>query len=389
MKKIIYLLLISVIAIGLQAQDKTPSIRGGQTYVDISFDASDTINESETYYIELTNKQEFAQMYDVWVDLDSVSGAPNVTTTIYGKKFTNDTYVSIGTAVTWAGTVDTMFNYPIETAQRYRFIKIEFVADATDQQSLISDVRVKAWNTGGSLSVTKLTDGIATLENGALSGVTTIDASGVITTTSDISVGDDVLLADGAVLGITGNEVITFNEAGSINFTGATVDIDGAFTASSVVSDGAVSGTTITGTAKISTTATTEQLRLNYDATNYATATVEADGALTFVTVDAAAAEGDINFNPDGFVGVKTAVPTVEFDVTGAGAFSTNLAVDGTSNLDDTDIDGTFTMDGTAFDVNSTSTVAIDNTNTTNGVTINTVTSAGVVSIVTQHLKQQ
>ena len=58
-----------------------------------------------------------------------------------------------------------------------------------------------------------------------------------------------------------------------------------------------------------------------------------------------------------------------------------DLAIDGTSNLDNTDIDGTFTMDGTAFDVNSTTTVTIDNSNTTNGVVINAVTSASPISI--------
>lgn len=60
---------------------------------------------------------------------------------------------------------------------------------------------------------------------------------------------------------------------------------------------------------------------------------------------------------------------------------TTDLDVDGITNLDNTDIDGTFTMDGTAFDVNGTTTVAIDNTNTTNGVTINTVTSGSKVFI--------
>jgi len=59
----------------------------------------------------------------------------------------------------------------------------------------------------------------------------------------------------------------------------------------------------------------------------------------------------------------------------------TDLAVDGISNLDNTDIDGTFTMDGTAFDVNSTATVTIDNTNTGNGVVINAVTSGSPISI--------
>ena len=60
---------------------------------------------------------------------------------------------------------------------------------------------------------------------------------------------------------------------------------------------------------------------------------------------------------------------------------TTDLDVDGVTNLDNIDIDGTFTMDGTAFDVNGTTTVAIDNTNTTNGVTINTVTSGSKVFI--------
>jgi len=53
------------------------------------------------------------------------------------------------------------------------------------------------------------------------------------------------------VVGITGNEVITFNAAGSVNVSGATMDVDGAFTASSVASDGAVSGTTFAASGEI------------------------------------------------------------------------------------------------------------------------------------------
>jgi len=86
---------------------------------------------------------------------------------------------------------------------------------------------------------------------------------------------------------------------------------------------------TVAVAGKIMATKVTEQMRLGYDGTNYATWTVAADGALTLVTVDATAAEGDINFNPDGLVGIKTAVPTVELDVTGAGKFSADLTVTG------------------------------------------------------------
>jgi hypothetical protein len=97
----------------------------------------------------------------------------------------------------------------------------------------------------------------------------------------------------------------------------APVDVDGAFTASTVASDGAVSGTTITGTGKLSTIVTTEQFRLGYDATNYLTATLADDGHTTIATVDPDGAEADINFNPDGNVGIKTADPSVELEVTG------------------------------------------------------------------------
>ena len=58
----------------------------------------------------------------------------------------------------------------------------------------------------------------------------------------NVAVGDNILLADGAIVGIPSNEVITFNAAGTINFSGASVDIDGAFTAGSVASDANVTG---------------------------------------------------------------------------------------------------------------------------------------------------
>jgi len=108
-------------------------------------------------------------------------------------------------------------------------------------------------------------------------------------TTPDISVTDDVLLADGAVVGITGNEVITFLAAGSINFTGATVDVDGAFTASSVVSDGAVGGTDITGSAEANFTN-------NAAAVTFGAVGTDADVVLAF---DAVTAQGSITYMED------------------------------------------------------------------------------------------
>ena len=86
----------------------------------------------------------------------------------------------------------------------------------------------------------------------------------------------------------------------------------------------------ITSTGKISTVVTTEQMRLGYDATNYLTVTLADDGHTTIATVDPDGAEADINFTPDGNVGVKTAAPASTLDVTGTFAVSGNATVGGT-----------------------------------------------------------
>ena len=74
---------------------------------------------------------------------------------------------------------------------------------------------------------------------------------------------------------------------------------------------------TVAVTGNITALKTTEQLRLSYDASYYLTTTVLADGHTTFTTVDAVGAEADINFTPDGNVGIKTAAPGTALEVTG------------------------------------------------------------------------
>ena len=55
--------------------------------------------------------------------------------------------------------------------------------------------------------------------------------------------------------------------------------------------------------------------------------------------------------------------------------------IDGTANLDNTDIDGTLVVDGSNISLDSTTTLNIDNSNTTNGITIATATSGVPISI--------
>jgi hypothetical protein len=60
---------------------------------------------------------------------------------------------------------------------------------------------------------------------------------------------------------------------------------------------------------------------------------------------------------------------------------SGGIDVNGTSDLDNTDIDGTLVVDGSNISLDSTSTLNIDNSNTSNGITIGTATSGVPVSI--------
>jgi len=62
-------------------------------------------------------------------------------------------------------------------------------------------------------------------------------------------------------------------------------------------------------------------------------------------------------------------------------AGAAGLSVDGTADLDNTDIDGTLVVDGSNISLDSTSTLNIDNSNTSNGITIGTATSGVPISI--------
>ncbi len=265
-----YFLLIAILLFGVTgfAQNKTANVKKGNTYVDFSFTAADTINEGETYYVEITNFQDYPAMQDIYLAGNAVTGSGDIVITAYGKKFSDDSYSSIG-ATTWNSTLSLDEVITVSTANRYRYYKVAFVSDGTNKQVLLTDIIFKNWFTGGEFSTTSLNlSGTLTVAGestfndhvnlGAgddLLGSTTSDinmgsgnftvagATGDVGVGNDLSVTNDVLLLNGAVVGITGNEVITFNAAGSINFTGATVDVDGAFTASTVGSDGAVTAT--------------------------------------------------------------------------------------------------------------------------------------------------
>ena len=135
----------------------------------------------------------------------------------------------------------------------------------------------------------------------------------------------------------------TLDVTGNVNFDGD-LDVDGTTNLDVVDIDGAVDmSTTLTVGGVVDITDTTDSSDFSGDT-----------GALR--------TEGGASIAQKLFVG-------------------TDLAVDGTSNLDNTDIDGTLVVDGTNISLDSTSTLNIDNSNTSNGITIGTATGNVPISI--------
>jgi hypothetical protein len=200
----------------------------------------------------------------------------------------------------------------------------------------------------------------------------------------------------------------TLTVAGNVDFNGA-LDVDGTTNLDAVDIDGAV---------QIDSTVTVGVDDTGYDVKFFgdtASAYMLWDTSADDLVLAGAAGidlEGDLDVNGttnldavdiDGAVQIDSTV-TVGVDDTGydvkffgatASAYmlwdeseddlvlagAAGLSVDGTTDLDNTDIDGTLVVDGSNISLDSTSTLNIDNSNTSNGITIGTATSGVPISI--------
>ena len=162
MKKIIFITIAMLLTMLITAQNRSATLgqttlnATGETFKDVFFDASDTINEDDTYYVEFTAKKNYPQMQDIYLGGSAVSGSGDIVITAYGKKFVDSDYSSIGTT-TWNSTLTLDEVISVTTVNRYRFLKVSFVSDATEKQALVTDIQVKTWDTGGELSTSNLT----------------------------------------------------------------------------------------------------------------------------------------------------------------------------------------------------------------------------------------
>jgi len=137
-----------------------------------------------------------------------------------------------------------------------------------------------------------------------------------------------------------------------------TVDRQGRLTAATTAS--------ITTTLTIDDASSTQDVSLATDDLQFLSAS--ANEITTAVTKDGTDVKVTIGLPDDVTIGNNLTV-------------TTDLSVDGVSNLDNTDIDGTLVVDGSNISLDSTSTLNIDNSNTTNGVKIGTATSGVPITI--------
>mgnify|MGYP000273973681 CR=1 FL=1 len=197
---------------------------------------------------------------------------------------------------------------------------------------------------------------------------TTIDLNGAVAMDGAITGGTNITISgelDAATLDISGDADID----GTTNLD--VVDIDGAVDMASTL--------TLAGNADFNGD-------LDVDGTTNLDA-VDIDGA---VQIDAAVTVGadDQGYDFKFFGDTASAYmmwDTSADDLVFAGAAGIDLDgdidVNGTANLDNTDIDGTLAVDGTTISLDATTSFNIDNSNTSNGITIGTATSGVPISI--------
>jgi len=230
---------------------------------------------------------------------------------------------------------------------------------------------------------------------------TTIDLNGAVAMDGAITGGTNITISgelDAATLDISGNaDIDGTTNLDAVDIDGA-VQIDAAFTSgvdgqgydtkffgdtsgAYMMWDTSADDLVFVGAAGIDLAGD-----LDVDGTTNLDA-VDIDGA---VQIDAAVTVGvdDQGYDFKFFGDTASAYmmwDTSADDLVFAGAAGIDLDgdidVNGTANLDNTDIDGTLAVDGTTISLDATTSLNIDNTNTTNGITVGTATSGVPISI--------
>jgi len=148
MKKFVIILTILLFSLAAWTQDKTGTIYNNLTRYDFPMTAADTISNNDTiFWVKVVYDGTYPLTQDLEITLDSVSGTPAMAIQLYGRKFDDLTWSTIGSAVNWGATSgDTTIVISNATANRYRQFKIGFDGDGSAaNKALITGIDFKAW----------------------------------------------------------------------------------------------------------------------------------------------------------------------------------------------------------------------------------------------------
>ena len=175
--------------------------------------------------------------------------------------------------------------------------------------------------------------------------------------------------------GSTGNDALFIWDESADKFAlGTTTD--------NASSTGNLNMTTGTLVANIEGNVTGDVTGTATNATHVTVADNESTNEENLITfIEDTSATGNVGLESDGDFTYNPSTGTVTATIFKGNIDAVDIDVDGTANLDNTDIDGTLAVDGATISLDATTSLNIDNSNTSNGITIGTATSGVPVSI--------
>lgn len=170
MKKLLAIIMLAAISVASFSEvTRTGVIRtGGNILNKMTFTTADSVVTSDTLSITIANIQSYQQHFTATYTLDSLSGNPSIGVTLYGKTTSNGSWTSIGTA-TWDDVADNPQSISSTAPAHYNWLKLEFIASSTTQESRILTLDVRTSNAinlpsnSGTLTISRATSGTVTI----------------------------------------------------------------------------------------------------------------------------------------------------------------------------------------------------------------------------------
>jgi hypothetical protein len=210
MKRLFIFLVFLIAAIGINAQDATYSITGRSV---LKINTNYTITDDDScWFLIKSYDEDYPRTQYYQCDLFSPSAAIHTTvaTSLWGRVLSTDSWTQISSTDTWTtGGTDTVQTVTINntSANRYREYRVLFIGDGSGDTSYITRQYLKLWFAG------TLSDGIATLSAGTITGLTGLQMG--TTTTAQA-----VALTDASHIGEQINLVSAVNPSSEVTLMG-------------------------------------------------------------------------------------------------------------------------------------------------------------------------